>query len=513
MISPASWTHHPRTPQWNIGDSSSDPAHRPASAAPVSARNTPEAPVFVSVVSPSRNSLETAFHLMSPALAPLATAALVIVFVIFILLGREDLRDRLIHLIGRGHLQTTTQAMDEAANRVSRYLLAQLMVNAAYGVLIGIGLYFIGIPNAVLWGLLAGVFRFIPYLGAWIAAAFPLALSLAVAPGWRMPSTTFGLFVVAELLTANVLEPWLYGHSTGISPIAVIVAAAFWTWLWGMAGLLLATPLTVCLAVLGKHLPGFTFLDVLLGDKPPIASEDRFYQRLLAQDDDEVCDIAEAYLAKHSLPETYDRLIIPAIRLADEDYHRDVLAEHKRKELLSQVSSLIAELGEESPPEDAAPKETPAQEDPVAAAIVIPACDFADELTGLMLTKVLAHAGAASKLLPSNLLASEMMEEIGKQTVRQFCISVTPPGATRHAIYLCKRLRENFPDARILIGLWGEPQGDQLRANRFRKVAVDGIFSSVQEMAKQLLATASEVATQPITSPTATAPSPGAAAV
>jgi hypothetical protein len=229
----------------------------------------------------------------------------------------------------------------------------------------------------------------------------------------------------------------------------------------------------------------------LLGDKPPIAPEDRFYQRLLAQDEDEVCEIAETYLAKHSLSETYDQLIIPAMRLADEDYHRDVLPEHRRNELLKQVSSLVADLGETPPAPD---EEKAAEETEVPpTAIIIPACDFADELAGLMLSKLLANSGAGSKLLASNALASEMMEQISKLPARQFCISVTPPGATRHAIYLCKRLRENFPDARILIGLWGEPEGDPVRLNRFRKVSVDGIFTSVQEMAKQLLATADDI--------------------
>ena len=266
--------------------------------------------VPVSIVT-SRNAFESLLDMAAPVLAPLGTALIVAVFVIFMLLGREDLRDRLIHLIGRGHLQTTTRALDEAGHRVSRYLLAQLIVNASYGIPVGVGMYFIGIPNAPLWGLLATVLRFIPYIGAWISSAFPLVLSLAIAPGWSMPAMTLGLFLVVELLTSNILEPWLYGTSTGISPLAVIVAAAFWTWLWGMTGLLLATPLTVCLVVLGKYIPSLSFMDVLLGDRPPIAPEDRFYQRLLASDEDEVAEIAEKHLEKHSLGESFDELIIP----------------------------------------------------------------------------------------------------------------------------------------------------------------------------------------------------------
>ena len=194
----------------------------------------------MSVVYTPGNAFDLIKNFVEPLVGPLGTAALVIVFVIFILLELEDLRDRVIHLIGHGHLQVTTQALDEASRRVSRYLLAQLCVNVTYGIPIGVGLYFIGIPNAVLWGLLATVLRFIPYIGPWIAASFPIALSLAVAPGWTLPLLTIGLFVVVELISNNAVEPWLYGSSTGLSPVAVIVSAAFWTWLWGAVGLLLS---------------------------------------------------------------------------------------------------------------------------------------------------------------------------------------------------------------------------------------------------------------------------------
>ncbi len=459
----------------------------------------------VEVVNTAKGALETITEFVTPILAPIGTAAIVIVFVIFMLLGREDLRDRIIHLIGRGHLQTTTQALDEAAHRVSKYLLAQLVVNACYGLPIGVGLAFIGVPNGILWGLLATLLRFIPYIGAWIASAFPMALSLAVAPGWWMPAVTLGLFVVVELVTANVIEPYLYGHSTGIAPMAVIIAAAFWTWLWGTTGLLLATPLTVCIAVMGKYLPALSFLDVLLGDRPPIADEDRFYQRLLAKDEDEVLDIAEQHLAKHTLGQTYDELIIRAIRLADEDFNRDVLSDELRAQMLEQVNGIVADLGEVRTPAASSPSAAANQSTPPGtlpetdlAAVIIPACDYADELAGLMLCKLLATAGAACKLIPSKLLTGEMIEEVSKLSTRQFCISVTPPGATRRALYTYKRLRERFPDARILIGVWGEPAGDNVRLSRFRTIASDGVYTTLQEMSRNLLATATTVAPTPI---------------
>jgi predicted PurR-regulated permease PerM len=459
-------------------------------------------PLPVTVVEASRNSFDTLGEYAKPVLAPLGTAALVIVFVIFMLLSREDLRDRLIHLIGRGHLQTTTQALDEAGHRVSRYLLAQLMVNTAYGFPIAIGLWLIGIPNAVLWGLLATLLRFIPYLGAWIAAAFPMVLSLAIAPGWTMPAETLALFLVVELITNNVLEPWLYGTSTGLSTMAVILAAAFWTWLWGAPGLLLATPLTVCIVVMGKYLPQLAFLDVLLGERPQIAAEDRFYQRLLAQDDDEVLEIAENYLKKHTLAEVYDNVIVPALRLTEEDYCRDQLTEDRRMQLLEQVVNVVTDLGEPKLPK-LEKGETPAEAAPetartvALAAIIVPAKDFADEATGLMLAKLLAHAGAEAHVVPSKLLASEMMEEIAGLECRNFCVSVTPPGSTRHALYLCKRLRERFPEARIVVGVWGEPDGDEVRTKRFRGVEIDGIFTTLQEMMRELLATAVSVSPEP----------------
>ena len=216
--------------------------------------------------------------------APWARAAIVVVFVLFMLIKREDLRDRIIHLIGRGQLNTTTQALDEAAHKVSGYLFMQVIINVCFGMPVGIGLFFIGVPNAFSVGLLATLLRFIPYIGAWIALGFPLFLSLAVSETWAMPIETLGLFAVIELVTSNVLEPWLYGAHTGLSPVAIMVATIFWTWLWGGVGLLLATPLTVCVAVLGKYIPSLSFLDALLGDEPTLSAEDRFYQRLLASD-------------------------------------------------------------------------------------------------------------------------------------------------------------------------------------------------------------------------------------
>jgi len=442
-------------------------------------------PMPVTVVHTAANSFDTLKALVDPILGPLGTAALVVLFAIFILLGREDLRDRIIHLVGRGHLQVTTQAFNDAGLRVSRYLLAQLAVNSCYGVSIALGLYGIGIPNSLLWGLLAALLRFLPYIGVWISAVFPMILALAVSPSWTAPVLVLVLYGAMEIIVSNFIEPWLYGSSTGLSPMAVILAAAFWTWLWGSTGLFLATPLTVCIAVLGKYIPNLTFLDVLLGDKPPIALEDRFYQRLLAVDEDEVATIAEDYLGKHTLTETFDQLIIPALRLIDFDYQRGSLADSVRTRMLEIVRDLIGDLSEEAA--GGTPGTTATDQ---ASVVCIPAGDFGDEVIGLMLLRVLAQQGVRAALVPSALLAGEMVEAAEKAPARLFCISLLPPGSIRHALYACKRLRERLPDARLLVGMWGEPQVDERRRERFQRLKINGIFTTLRDTAREIIATA-----------------------
>ena len=301
--------------------------------------------VPVRVMNPASESggtFETLKTVAGSILSPLGTAALVLLLVIFFLLEREDMRDRLIHLIGRSHLQVTTMALDEAAFRVSRYLLAQLAVNVVYGIPIAAGLYFIGVPNAVLWGMLATIFRFVPYVGPWIAASFPILLSIAVMPGWKAPMLIFGLFLVVELTWSRM--PWnrgFKGRARACRRLVTIAAAAFWTWLWGGIGLLMAVPLTVCIAVLGKYIPSLTFLDVLLGDKPPIAVEDRLYQRLLATDEDEVTEILEKCVEKRSLADAFEDLIVPTLRLAEEDALRGSLNEADRARLQREVHDSV----------------------------------------------------------------------------------------------------------------------------------------------------------------------------
>src|SRR5271166_49860 len=291
----------------------------PTAQSPGSPTAEPVKPLPVEIEQPELTPLQIAETVIGPLLQPLAMAGLVIVLVVFILLEREVLRDRLLRLAGGGDLHRTTEAMNEAAQRVSSYLLSQLAVNAVEGVLLGVGLAVIGIPNAALWGILAVLLRFIPYLGIVIAAFFPIALALAVDPGWSLLVWTVLLFVGIELIVSNVVEPYLYAGTTGLSSIAVIIAAVFWTWLWGPIGLLLSTPLTACLLVLGRHVPQLTFLEILLGSEPVLTPDETFYQRLLAGDPEEATEQAEEFAKEKSLEEFAQQVALPVLARAQAD--------------------------------------------------------------------------------------------------------------------------------------------------------------------------------------------------
>ena len=384
------------------------------------------------------------------------------------------MRDRLIHLVGRGRLRVTTQALDEVAQRISRYLRAQLLVNASFGLAIGAGVYFIGIPNAVFWGLLGMVLRFLPYIGPWLAAVFPIALSIAIFETWTQPVLTAGLFVIVELVVANVVEPWLYGASTEISPLAVVVSALFWTWLWGGVGLVLATPLTVCLAVAGKYLPDLAFLDLLMGDKPSIAPGDRLYQRLLALNEEEASEIIERHAREQSALSAFDDAVLPALRSIEADFRAGVLSEVARADACQIVRQIIADLAEPRAETDAA----------TAPVLCIPASHEGDELAALMLAQVLAQAGVAATVLSSKLLAAESIEQAAALAPSVVCVSSLPPVSTIAARALCKRLRAQLPSARIIVGLW-QPDDAEFSARRERlgKAGADETYPDLRRAA------------------------------
>ena len=299
-------------------------------------------------------SFEIVRLVIGPLVQPLATAGIIIVFVIFVLLQRRDIRDRFIRLAGARDLMRTTQALEDAGNRVARYLLMQLIVNVTYGVPVGIGLWLIGVPYPLLWGMMATVLRFVPYIGPVLAAALPIALSIAVAPGWSMLLWTAALFIVLELISNNIVEPWLYGSQTGLSSIAIILAAIIWTWLWGPMGLLLSTPLTVCLVVLGRHVPQFAFLNVLLGSEAVLTPEEKLHQRLLAADPDEATELAEGFLKDQSLETFYQQIAIPTLVTIERDRAAGLLDDRRQQMVARGMFTVIENLSDH---EDVVPAE------------------------------------------------------------------------------------------------------------------------------------------------------------
>lgn len=395
---------------------------------------------------------------------------IVVILVVFFLVRREDLRDRFIRLAGKGQATLTTKMLEDAATRVSRYLTMLLLINASFGIAVGFGLFLIGVPNAILWGILTACLRFVPYIGTWIAAAAPIGLSMAISTGWLAPSLTLALFVALELLCGNVLEPWLYGKGTGISGVAVVVAAVFWTWLWGIAGLLLATPLTVCLLVIGKHVPQLSFLHTMLGNEPVFEPKRRVYQRLLAGDQEEAAEVIEAELENKPLVEVYDTLLIPALALAESDWHRGELDEARHKFILQSLKEMIRERDEDQ-------QETPAKEGEAQEAIVgsedgkrphilcLPARDEADEIAAMMLAQLLAtrSTGCPGECLVQSVsftaTADDVVDLLQRRTPDVVCISATPPAAVMHARHLCKLVRGRFRQVPVIVGLC-DAQGD-----------------------------------------------------
>ena len=448
-------------------------------------------------------------------IGPLGTAGLVLVFVLFMLFARESMRDRLIRLIGYGQLNLTTQALDDAATRISKYLLAQAIVNGSYGVTIAIGLwvigYFVGggeiFPNFVLWGLLCALLRFIPYVGPWIAAALPIALSFAVFPGYRVFVAVTVMFVIIELLSNNFMEPWLYGSSTGMSTVAVLVSAVFWTWLWGPIGLVMATPLTVCMVVIGKYVPQLGFFDVLLGDEPVLAPSERVYQRLLAMDQEEATSILQEYRATMSLEQIFDDVLLPALALAEVDRHANRLDDRRSLFIRNALRQIIDELadderldavrreaeqterrarGEQEPTpaatgatatdstDDSPPPRALVPKDCVINIVLLPAHDPADEIVAQMLAQLLDLRGLCAFPASHNSLASEMLAEVERRSADVVVVSALPPAAVAHARYLCKRLRDRFGgDVNTVVGLW-TVKGD-LKKARERIVCSDRV--------------------------------------
>src|SRR3954462_11472963 len=422
---------------------------------------------------PVKETPASAFEALGDFLAPVAKPAAmtlaVIVFTVLFLLNLEAMRERLIGLLGTGRINATTRAMGEASYRVSRYLGTQFMVNAMFGIPFGIALWLIGIPNALLFGLLGMVLRFVPYVGVWIAAAMPIALSFAISDGWGPVLWTAGVFVVLELLLAYVVEPWLYGKSAGLSPIAIIAAVLFWTWLWGPIGLLLATPLTVCVAVIGRHIPEFGYLNMLLGTDAVLTPWERFYQRLLALDPEDAVKMVEHHASVHGAARTFDEVIIPALSLAEVDRRKGALEPARERFVFDQIRRMVEKL---QPPASATPI-TP------SSICIVAAHDEADRIAALMAAKVVSPAQAYVVAAPA--LAAEIAHIVAEHRCTTVLISAVPPKAAHYAAYLARRLRRELPNARIAVGLWAGEDNVGATRERLLKLGVDQVLLRVAE--------------------------------
>jgi predicted PurR-regulated permease PerM len=414
---------------------------------------TQENPLPVQIVTPEPSPLINLRDLIKPFLAPIGMFGFVLILTVFILIKREDLRNRLLRLVGVGQLHATTQAIDDATQRISRYLLLQFVVNALMGIVIGIGLQAIGVPYAPLWGAIAAILRMIPYVGILAAGSLPFVLSLAVFDGWLRPALVFLLFFVLEMIVANFVEPWLYGAHTGISSLGLLVSAIFWTILWGYPGLILSTPLTVCVVVLGRYVPYLSFLHIALGDEDVLSTEIQLYQRLLAMDHAEARAVADQFLKDRPLVDLYELVIIPALILAEQERHRGTLEAAREEFIFLSLNEMIAELAEQEPPKAAGP----------GRVFIIPAKDTADEISGALFAQLLEREGYPVISFPAG--SSTDMATLAPSAEDLICVSALPPFAFAAAAKLCAQLRKEYPAVRIMACIWGFPEGrEQLLA-------------------------------------------------
>jgi predicted PurR-regulated permease PerM len=433
----------------------------PAGIAPAAeaggAPGDPRIPVPVEIRTREPARFQLLQDIVGPMLLPLASSGLVLLFVVMILLKREDLRDRLVRLGGARDLHRTTAAMNEAAERVSRYLLMQLGVGICYGVPVAIGLAIIGIPNAPLWGIIGVVLRFIPSLGGALTAVVPIALAIAVAPGWDLLVWTVLMFAGIELVFANVVEPWIYGRSTGLSAVAVVAAAVFWTWLWGVVGLLLATPLTVCFVVLGRYVPQLQFLDILLGNRPALSPEETLYQRLLARDPEEATEQAEEFAREKSLAAFFDEVAIPAIVMAQVDSDRGVLSAHRRAMVAEGFAAILDNLTE-GPAEPEPADGAPAPEGPTIACLA--GRNELDLAAASLLQHLLRARGHRALVFAPDAMASFNLARLPLKGVQVVCLSLLSTNSAARARYLVRRVRRRARGMRLLVGLWSHGADD-----------------------------------------------------
>jgi predicted PurR-regulated permease PerM len=466
--------------------------------APSTPTTLPQTPIPVQpvrVIDPDRTQLQTTTELLMRFLRPIGTIGVVIVFTIYLLMKREDLRHRILLLAGMGRINLMTQALQEAATRISQYLLFQLAVNAAYGFLFGFGLYLIGVPNATLWGALAGILRIVPYVGTATSLALPLIVSVAISTTWWPPILILCLFLALELSATNFVEPWLFSSRTGISSLALLAMAIFWALLWGWPGLILSTPLTVCIVVMGRHVPQLSFLHTLLGTDAELSSEALFYERLLAMDQREARAVATRFLDGKPLIQLYDSVLIPALALVEQDRHQGNLDDKRSDFFFLTIGEIVAELTDyhqkESTDSTSVPTARalrPIEKD--FAIVCISVSDQADELTTLMLVQLMERASHQTLLLTAASVSSEILDSLATEPDTVVFISALPPFAFSQARAICQRVRSHLPNNRIVVGLWNsatEPdQTAEQAIERFGSGKPNVVVNSLAQALQQI---------------------------
>jgi predicted PurR-regulated permease PerM len=449
-------------------------------------------PIPVEIRQPDPGPFQILENIADPLLVPLAGAALVAIFVIFILIQKEDLRDRFISLAGARDLQRTTSAIDEGAHRLSRYLLMQMAVNICFGIWITLGLWLIGVPSPALWGLIAGIARFVPYVGIPIAAILPLTLALALAPGWTMVVLTAALFFGSEAITGQAIEPWLYGRQTGLSAIAVVLCAVFWTWIWGPVGLLLSTPLTMCMAIIGRNVEHLKFLDILLGDRAALSPDEAFYMCMLAGKPDEEAARAEVLLKDGSLSDYLDSVAIKGLALAHMDESRGALdAPGGRKihaairQLLEDLSDVASTITPEKAFTDDHDIEDRAREDSPPVLCVAGRGEL-DSAAATMLGAVLVQRGIASRVVAAEMASVAQIASLEQAGAQVVCLSYLAPCNQKNARYLVRRIRKQLPGALIIAGFWNDEHNDTSYLDALETTSCDGIATTLADAAAQI---------------------------
>ena len=454
--------------------------------------STLQQPQPVRVVDPNRSQLQATVELLARLLRPIGTIGVIIVFTIYMLLKREDLRNRLLLLAGMGRISLMTQALQEAATRISQYLVMQAAVNSTYGLLFGCGLFLIGVPDATLWGVVAALLRVVPYVGTATGLVLPLIVSISISSSWWQPLLILALFLVLELSATNFFEPWLYSSRTGISSLALLVMAIFWALLWGWPGLILSTPLTVCMVVLGRYVPQMSFLHTLLGTDAELAADAHFYERLLALDQKEAHAIADRFLEGKSLVELYDSVLIPALSFAEQDRHQGALDDIHSNFLFLSINELVAELTDyrrraQTPTDPNLSANDPARPlNKEFAVVCISASDQADELAALMLSQVMEQSDHQTLLLSAATISSEILDTLGKEPDTVVFISALPPFAFSQARAICQRVRSYLPDNRICIGFWNTNDDPDQVIERFGNGRPNVVVNTLSQALQQV---------------------------